>query len=125
KEVIDKYKEVSQHNFKKVMEIILEILDGRKEISLEEIIQYVDLNNEKILEERSFYDFWMIMHQKSPIIIEKDVEKHSGLIKDATILLIGKYRRIEVKELNTILDVNDRFKVNNMILKLEGDNSGI
>lgn len=125
KEVIDKYKEICQHNFKRIMEIILKLLDNREEIELEEIIEYIKSKDEEILEVRSFYDFWMILHQKSPILIAKDEEKHSGLLKEGTKLLIGRYRKIEVIETHTILDVNERFKINNMILKLEGDSNGV
>lgn len=125
KKVIDEYIKISQHNFKKIMNIILKILDNREEIELEEVVEYIKLKDEEILEERSFYDFWMILHQKSPIIIEKDEDKHSGLLKEGTKLLINKYKKIEVREIPPILDVNERFKINNMILKLEGDKGGL
>ena len=118
-EVLNEYKEITIHNFKKIMEIILEILGEKKEIELAQVIDYMRLNYNSILDERIFYDFWIILHQISPVSIDKDETNHSGLFKEATKLLIGKCKSFKVVETKNILEVNNRFKIKNMIFKLE------
>jgi len=78
-----------------------------------------------ILDERSFYDFWIILHQVSPIKINAKEEDYPGLFEEMVKILKGKYKILTVEELKEILEINDRFKINNMILKLERDNHGI
>lgn len=118
-EMLDKFKEITRNNFKKIMEILLEILGNGNEITLDKVIEYMKSNQKDMLDERTFYDFWIILHQKSPILVDGGEEVHTGLLKDATELLVGKYKRIEVVELNNILEINNRFKIKNMIFKLE------
>ena len=119
-EVLNEYKDITRHNFKKIMEIILKILGDKNEIELSQVIEYMKINHEHILDERVFYDFWIILHQVSPILIDKNEDNHTGLFKEATKLLIGKCKSLKVIEFNNILEVNNRFKIKNMIFKLEG-----
>ena len=119
-EVLNEYKEITIQNFRKIMEIILEILGDRNEIELSEVMDYLKLNHEHVLKARTFYDFWIILHQVSPILIDKNEDNHTGLFKEATKLLIGKCKSIKVIESNNILEANNRFKIKNMIFKLKG-----
>ncbi|MEY8417483.1 replicative DNA helicase [Tissierella praeacuta] len=120
KEALNEFKEITIHNFKKIMEIILEILGDKKQIELSQVIEYMKLNHKYILNKRVFYDFWIILHQASPILIDGNEENHTGLFKEATKYLIGKCKSLKVVESNNILEINDRFKIKNMIFKLEG-----
>lgn len=124
-EVYNEYKEITMQNFKKIMEIILEIMEDKKDIELYQVIEYMKGNYAYILDERSFYDFWIILHQASPITIATEEDNHAGLFEEMTKLLIGKYKSLTVEESKGILDVNDRFKIKNMVLKLERDYHGI
>lgn len=124
-EVLDEYREITMRNFRRIMEIILEIAEDEKQIELYQVIDYMKENYGHILELRVFYDFWIILHQLSPIIIDINEENHAGLFEEVTRLLIGRYSSLIVEESNEILRVNDRFKIKNMILKLERDKHGI
>ena len=66
-----------------------------------------------------------MLHQVSPITIDGDEGNHIGLFEEVIKLLIGRYKGLKVEESNKILDVNHRFQIRNMILKLEGDDHGI
>lgn len=123
-EVYDEYKAITMHNFRRIMEIILEIMKG-EEIQLCQIVEYMKENYAYILDERSFYDFWIILHQVSPIKINAKEEDYPGIFEEMVKILKGKYKILTVEELKEILEINDRFKINNMILKLERDNHGI
>lgn len=120
-EIYDEYKEITRHNFKRIMEIILEIMEDKKEIELSQILDYIRENYAYILDERSFYDFWIILHQASPISIDKDKGNHSLLFEEMIKLLKGRYKSLTVEESTEILEVNERFKIKNMVLKLERD----
>lgn len=122
--VLNEYIEVTRHNFKKIMAVVLEALGEKNEITLDEIIDYMKLDHKDILDERVFYDFWLILHQRSPILID-DEDNHSGLHKDAIKLLVDRYKSIKVVEANKILEISNRFKIKNMILKLEEYGNGI
>lgn len=119
-EVYDEYKVITMHNFKRIMEIILEIMEEEREIELGQIIESMKEAHGFILEDRSFYDFWIILHQNSPIILNTDKDNYPGLFKEMVALLRGKYKAITVEEGRGLIEVN-RFRIRNMILKLERD----
>ena len=85
------------------MEIILEIMEDGKEIELEQVIEYMKINYAHILDERVFYDFWIMLHQVSPITIDGDEGNHIGLFEEVIKLLIGRYKGLKVEESNKIL----------------------
>ncbi|MFU0800304.1 MAG: replicative DNA helicase [Xylanivirga thermophila] len=123
--ILNEYKEITMHNFKKIMECLLNLLQDGKQTTLKEVIDYMKINHQDILAERVFYDFWIILHQKSPILIDADEDNHVGLLKEATKLLIGRCERFEVVELDSELEINNRFKIKDMIIKLEETSNGI
>ena len=124
-EVYDEYREITKKNFKRIMEIVLEMMKDESKIELEQLIIYIKEKHAHILDERSFYDFWIILHQNSPITMSTGEDKSAGLFEDMVELLKGKYKSLRVEETKGIIDINDRFQIRNMILKLERDDHGI
>ena len=55
--VLNEYIEVTRHNFKKIMAVVLEALGEKNEITLDEIIDYMKLDHKDILDERVFMIF--------------------------------------------------------------------
>ncbi|MDP4142993.1 MAG: replicative DNA helicase [Bacillota bacterium] len=107
-------------NFKIVAEIILEALDTNKEITLEEVVHYMrESSYEKILHYRPFYDFWIILHQKSPVGLEMQEKNEQSLFGEAFKILVNKGRYLMVEEIYGVLQVTDRFTIKNMKLRLE------
>jgi hypothetical protein len=105
------------------MEIVLESMHGTRETSLDGVIKYMNENGyEAILNHRSFYDFWILMHQKSPVVINNsEDESDEYLLKEAIGLLKNKKKALHVEEREEILSPIERFTIKNMRLWLEGN----
>lgn len=114
--------------FKSVMETILPFFEGRSYMTLEEIFNRVEETSPALLEERLFYDVWIILHQKSPIAFE-NLEEESVLI-GVKQSLGGVTNHIKVLEYEGIIQKVPRFEINNMIVDIsivtkEGERDGI
>ncbi|MDQ0229015.1 replicative DNA helicase [Metabacillus malikii] len=105
-------------NFGYVMKVALQAIDlGCNELAL--LIDYVKKNEPKLLDERVFYDFWMILHQRSPIVsgkLETEEDDQTHLLDDA-LAALGN-RTLHVKELPETIHVTDRFSIQNMDITL-------
>ena len=111
---------IQRENFKKVMEIILEAMHGNDEITLEYLTDYMKQNGyEDILNCRPFYDFWIILHQKSPVMIAGYEKTEGDLFGEAMSLAAGMAESVGVYEIEGILNVTERYTIRNMKLKLE------
>lgn len=111
---------IQSKNFKLISRIILEAMKEQKDIPLEEVILYMKNNGyEDILNHRPFYDFWIILHQKSPIIIEKQEKEEEFLFGQAYNVLLNKGKKLFVEEIEGIIKVADRFEIRNMNFRLE------
>lgn len=113
------YQENLRKNYGYVMKTaLMAIVDGCKD--LDGLIDYVREKEEALLNQRFFYDFWMVLHQRSPIVSgkiesEEDAQNHS---MDDAIALLGN-RTIYIKERAEILHVTDRFSIQNMDIIME------
>ncbi len=112
---------IQRENFKKIAEILLEAMgDNVNEITLNEVVKYMKENGyAHILDYRIFYDFWIILHQKSPIVIDTQQKTEEFLFGEAFNLLINKGNTIYIEETQGILKVTDRFTIRNMKFRLE------
>lgn len=112
-------------NFKAVAEIIVKAME-QNEITISKTVEYIRENgHESILEHRAFYDFWIIIHQKAPIIMEIAEKNEELLFGDAFKILIKKGNVIDVEELDDILEVTERFTIKNMKLRLGEKNDSL
>jgi len=113
---------IQSKNFMVVAEIILVVMENEKEITLDKVISYMENNNYKtILEHRSFYDFWIILHQKSPVIIEKQEEAEGLLLSEAYSVFASNGNKLYVEEIAGTVKVTDRFMIKNMKFRLEDE----
>ncbi|MTI67186.1 MAG: replicative DNA helicase [Firmicutes bacterium] len=113
-----KQKEIKiiQDNFKYIFDIILKVI-YENETTLKDIIEHVKENEKELLNKRVFYDFFMLLHQKSPIYF--DDEKEEVLFKKVIENFKEEYREIKLIEENNTLNINDRFSIKDMRLSLE------
>lgn len=117
---IHQEKACMQIKFGEIMKLILDTLGDKNEVTLLEIINWVKANEElKWLEEPIFYHFFIILHQKSPLIISTKSDEFEGLLKVAFELLVKDYNELNVTELKEAIDVNGRFRVSNLKITLE------
>lgn len=107
--------------FRRIVNIVLEELDEGGQVTLRKLVNRMEsLESEaNILEDGLFYNFFIVLHQKSPIEIGSKRTREESAIGYAIDPLRGRYRAIEVKELRDTVFVKDRFKITDMLLRLE------
>lgn len=114
--------------FKEVMEEVLPLFDGRSYMTLEEICSSLLEMRPELLEQRLFYDIWIILHQKSPIEFSAlDEDSVLNGVKEA---LGGVTNKIKVLEYKGTVQKVPRFEIKNMLVDItigqeEGDIHGI
>ncbi|MTI71644.1 MAG: replicative DNA helicase [Firmicutes bacterium] len=107
---------IIQDNFKYIFDIVYKLMDNNK-TTLKKIIKYVKENEEKLLDKRIFYDFFILLHQKSPIDFNKGREEilYKGIINSYK----NEIKAIKLIENRETLNVNNRFSIKDMLLLLE------
>lgn len=132
-EELDKGKKQIRDYFMQIMKDTLAVMDGRTTITLEELLTKLQEISPAYLEERVFYDLWIILHQKSPIdLVEMEEDSLLSGIKQ---VLGGVTNQIKVMEVTGEDDFEvsrvERFKIKNMCIDLgmhqieEGEESDI
>ena len=114
--------------FKNIMIEVKEMLKGKMCITLEEICRGLKQQNAQVLEEKLFYDFWIMLHQKAPIHLD-DLDEES-LLSGVKEVLRGITNCIKVREIDGDVHENKRFTITNMEIDLNlelkaGDEDGI
>lgn len=123
-DMIKKEIEVQQKNFAYIMEIALQVIGDEKEAALEQVIHFIKENDmTHLLEEPLFYHFFIILHQKSPIGLNKETVEKEKLLQKVVEMLENRYSSLQVKETAGIINVNQRFSIKNMRIQLEGKNN--
>ncbi|WP_404406437.1 replicative DNA helicase [Jeotgalibacillus malaysiensis] len=81
---------------------------------LRTIMDALDENGHgELFDTRYFYDFWLLLHQRSPLK-ENDVQNEdSSHVLDAALAHL-QGRELVIKETNDVILVNDRFSIQNM-----------
>lgn len=112
--------------FGEIMTIVLKVMEGRETITLKEVVGRIHEENGEWLNRRIFYQFWYVMHQRSPIMYEKTDDRSESLFEEVLELIKLQYSYIEVEELQEIIKVTERFSIQNMVLRLRiGENDGL
>ncbi len=91
--------------------------------TLTQFIDYLDENGRSNLYgERYFYDFWLILHQRSPVGNGEIEEEEEGqtILGDALTLLKDRILIVEEKG-NAIITNHDRFSIQEMCMRMEGE----
>ncbi|MFD0692602.1 replicative DNA helicase [Paenibacillus sp. GCM10027628] len=118
-----RYHTIQQKLYKLLMEQLLQIMeaDGRAELR-----QYINLfetgEHSRLLQERSFYDFWIYLHQRSPLRRgDSDTQQNEtqGAWLDDMYALLENRSLIVIEQEDTI-NVGGRFTIQNMLI-LWGD----
>lgn len=112
--------------FGEIMKLILEILDGRDTIMLKEVVERIREVDSDWLNRRIFYQFWYSLHQRSPILNDDSGEPNESLFEAVLEFIKPPYSSIEVEELQEIIQVTERFSIQNMKLRLKvGEEVGL
>lgn len=111
-----------RHNFQIITGWLQEIMGDREAISLSEVIAALAPNPDRqpILAERSFYDYWLILHQMSPVVRGQDTsDDRAARLLDAIINAWPEaVSRLEVTEKPELLQPCPRYWIQDMTLKI-------
>lgn len=111
----DPYKQKLARYYKEMMDVFLQAYACGKGSTLSDFFAFVrESGKEKWLESRYLYDFFLILHQRSPISNEKE---NSFVIQEAMELLGGS--TIVLKEETSILHPHERFSIQEMTIQIE------
>lgn len=115
------YRKWLTKKYKELMEIFLLAYDEKDIRTLSSFMDYLDVTEQADLYgHRYFYEYWLILHQRSPILHgDRDEQEGKTLVGDA-LALIG-HRTLRIKEGKGIVQKVDRYSIQEMIVELEGE----
>ncbi|MGQ7279629.1 replicative DNA helicase [Brevibacillus thermoruber] len=112
---------IQQANFGTLMQRIFAMLGEKNEITLAEVAAHLqEHGDDDWLQHRSFYDFWLLLHHRSPLQKSEGEEENHLLKEVLTHLAPGE--SIRVTELPGRLRLTERYEIQNMLLTREGHN---
>lgn len=112
----ERYAQYIQNLYREFMEHMLKSFNQENEWTLRTYMEQLKKENHPWLEKRPFYDFFLLCHQRSPISPQQSTEEGMSLhLLDQTAELL-KEKTLEFKELPEIIQVNDRFAIQNMLI---------
>lgn len=121
----DIYKKWLSEKYAQLMGIFLKAYDEKNIRSLSEYIDYLEDNGfQEIIEQRYFYDFWIVMHQRSPVAQTAKNEDGDRTIFGEALSLLGP-RKLRVMEGSCAIHKVERYSITDMIMELEEAEDGI
>lgn len=109
-EQVDEFGIEQEENFLRIMAEVLKVLAGKEEMELKEM---VPLLPRAILQHRSFYDFWLLLHQRSPIGVGMGEGWH---VLDKALALLGN-DQVQVMEGEGVLQITPQYALQNMYFR--------
>lgn len=113
---------VQNQNFTKLMEIIKQSFDEPINFTLQQMVEKLKINGQAdMLNHRSFYDFWILLHQSSPLNIAEfnNSDQQTVPFTNAPQVFGEKLKKIIVEELPEIVSINGRYQIQNFSFRLE------
>lgn len=109
---------IQQLNFGKMMRAVMSMLDSEGEVTLSQVAEHLcQQGHESWLHHRSFYDFWLLLHQRSPLLKAQEEEENHLLREVLAELKPGQ--SIHVTELPVRLALTKRYEIQDMKLTRE------
>ncbi|MFS0861126.1 replicative DNA helicase [Fredinandcohnia sp. 179-A 10B2 NHS] len=116
----DPYRQWLTTKYRDIMELFLVAAENDKGDKLSNFMDYLDaIGKSDFYQERYFYEFWLILHQRSPLSKGEDEDdKDNTLLGEALALLGG--RRLTITEGTSIIRRVERFSIQEMMFHVEG-----
>lgn len=108
-----------------VLQLLLSKLENQQEITLEQWFEELrqDEHMAILLQSRYVYDFFILLHQRSPIEVQEKVEEEAYLWSKLHSIL-GRVSLI-IQELPKLLQVTERFTIQNMRITKRSDETNV
>jgi hypothetical protein len=117
----DPYRSALMKKYKEFMHSFLKAYESEQANTLSRFMDYLDHTGQSALfKQRYFYDFWLILHQRSPIINGEVNDEEGKTLLGEALTLLGN-RSLTVQEASEIVNRVDRFSIQELIITLEGD----
>ncbi len=117
----DPYRIALMKKYKKLMQSFLEAYEANQASTLSKFMDYLDqTGHSPLFEQRYFYDFWLILHQRSPILNGEVNEEEGKTLLGEALALLGN-RSLTVQEGKGIVSRVKRFSIQELIITLEGE----
>ncbi len=124
------YLEVSQESegqdaiteifFEKMMALCLLSISDQDTLKLGDFILKMRVERPELLKSRLFYDFWMTLHQCSPLRVDAEIDEQKHTVLRGIIgQLKPEFISVEVRESSGIIESGDLFRISNMTMNLE------
>jgi len=116
------YRDWLNAKYKEIMEAYLDAYYDGFGTSLFDFMGYLEEKNKgDMLEHRYFYDFWLILHQRSPILHGSLAEEDgSKSLLNGALTVLGR-RSLIVEEGKEIVSKVSRYSIQQMIFTMEED----
>ncbi|WP_431027774.1 replicative DNA helicase [Lysinibacillus sp. LZ02] len=104
-----------------VLKLLLKALQQQEEITLQQWFDQLQQDEQlaPLLQSRFVYDFFLLLHQRSPIEIQNEVKEEAYLWSTLHRILDGV--ALDIVELPDILHVTERFTIQNMRITKRGE----
>lgn len=117
----DPYRIWLTKQYKRVMEQYLLAFDAGKGATLSDFLDFLEATNQgDLYEQRFFYEFWLFLHQRSPVTKGDLSHEERKTIFTEAIELLGN-RTLVIQEQHQIIKRVERFSIQEMSMTIEGD----
>ncbi len=120
------YRKSVMQQYKIIMQFYLDAVETNEVHTLSSFMDYLEeIGQSMLYKNRSFYDFWMIMHQRSPIIQgEIEGEEEGKTLLSEAFRLLGD-RTLLITEDNGIINRIKRYSIQEMKIRLEDEDDAL
>ena len=120
-DIEDPFRKWLSTQYRTIMEQYLVAFENDSVATLSQFINYLEEHNQSDLyEQRYFYDFWLFVHQRSPLTNATANEDEGKTVFGEALALLGD-RTLTIKEGKTIITKCERFSIQEMSITLEGE----
>ncbi|MBB5172365.1 replicative DNA helicase [Texcoconibacillus texcoconensis] len=107
----EQFRETQQENFARIMAFIVSVMKGDEMTVQEIIVAMREASLGDWLTHRSFYDFWLILHQRSPLDVSelKGSEEEGDLFERAVATLDLDVQKVICNETNEVLHIEGHY----------------
>lgn len=115
----EKYAKIVRAFYAEIMRQMLQTFEGQRQWTLAQFIDILKGTNPHFLDQRMFYSFFILCHQRSPLWVENewDEEESLHLLDEALEELRG--RKLILEELPDVISGSERYDIQNIQMYLE------
>ncbi|MCQ2010216.1 MULTISPECIES: replicative DNA helicase [Sporolactobacillus] len=115
------YRHALAEKYKQLMGLFLSAYEQGQGQNLSRFMNFLEAHEHaELLERRYFYQFWLILHQRSPIRYGESEDEESNAILDEALALLEN-RTLHVREGKGLIRKSKRFSIQELQIHLEGE----